>query len=334
MRSKGREHDRSKTPTLTDVVTPSPRSASRSCRRSSRAGSTRSTRPAAGRCSSSSPARCASASRRGSPRPRPRRSATRTPHEIELLWPGLAPPYTELFAWLEGRADKPVNTDPAPFRPAMLAHAIEEHGFRRARSARLHRGMEMGRHPRAGGRRRERRRQARDAALFAHRRGHFQELSRSASRRCAFHGAIDGELLIVRDGRVQSFNVLQQRLNRKAVTPKLLAEFPAHLRAYDLLVDGDEDLRELPFAERRARLEAFIAQLDDPRIDLSPLVPFDTWDELDRRARRSGVGRRRRGCRSGRRRHAQAPRRALSCPAGRKACGGSGSAIRSSSTRC
>ena len=82
-------------------------------------------------------------------------------------------------------------------------------------------------------------------------------------------------MLILRDGRVQSFNVLQQRLNRKAVTPKLLAEFPAHLRAYDLLVDGDEDLRDLPFAERRARLEAFVAKLDDPRIDLSPLVPFD-----------------------------------------------------------
>ena len=50
-----------------------------------------------------------------------------------------------------------------------------------------------------------------------------------------FDGAIDGELLILRDGRVQSFNVLQQRLNRKTVTPKLLSEFPAHLRAYDLL---------------------------------------------------------------------------------------------------
>ena len=62
-------------------------------------------------------------------------------------------------------------------------------------------------------------------------------------------GAIDGELLIVRDGRVQSFNVLQQRLNRKTVTAKLLAEFPAHLRAYDLLVDGEEDLRELTFAD-------------------------------------------------------------------------------------
>src|SRR6476660_7521714 len=49
--------------------------------------------------------------------------------EIELLWPGLAPPYTELFAWLEGRAEKPSSSDPAPFRPAMLAHAIEETDF-------------------------------------------------------------------------------------------------------------------------------------------------------------------------------------------------------------
>ena len=92
--------------------------------------------------------------------------------------------------------------------------------------------------------------------------------------------AIDGELLIVRDGRVQSFNVLQQRLNRKSVNAKLLAEFPAHLRAYDLLVEGDEDLRELPFVARRARLEALITRLDEPRIDISPLVPFATWDEL------------------------------------------------------
>jgi DNA ligase-1 len=93
-------------------------------------------------------------------------------------------------------------------------------------------------------------------------------------------GAIDGELLIVRDGRVQSFNVLQQRLNRKAVTPKLLAEFPAHLRAYDLLVDGADDLRDLPFAERRLGLEAFIRRLHEPRIDMSPLISFDTWDAL------------------------------------------------------
>src|SRR5205085_12214871 len=50
----------------------------------------------------------------------------KTPDEIELVWPSLRPPYTELFAWLEGRAEKPVNVDPAPFHPVMLSHAIEE----------------------------------------------------------------------------------------------------------------------------------------------------------------------------------------------------------------
>src|SRR5262249_40993774 len=95
-----------------------------------------------------------------------------------------------------------------------------------------------------------------------------------------FEGALDGELLIMRDGRVQSFNVLQQRLNRKTVTPKLMAEFPAHLRAYDILVDGEDDLRGEPFAARRARLETVVTRLDSARIDLSPLVRFATWDEL------------------------------------------------------
>src|ERR1700675_346873 len=51
------------------------------------------------------------------------------PHDVELMWPGLSPPYLELFAWLEGRAEKPVNRDPPPFRPVMLAHAIEDSDF-------------------------------------------------------------------------------------------------------------------------------------------------------------------------------------------------------------
>ena len=93
-------------------------------------------------------------------------------------------------------------------------------------------------------------------------------------------GAIDGELLVVRDLKVQSFNVLQQRLNRKAVTPKLLVEYPAHLRAYDLLMENGEDLRSLPFEQRRTRLEAFVARLNDPRVDVSPLIAFDSWQAL------------------------------------------------------
>ena len=55
---------------------------------------------------------------------------------------------------------------------------------------------------------------------------------------------------MLRQGRVQSFNVLQQRLNRKTVTPKLVVDYPAHIRVYDLLAEGDEDLRAV--AVRRA----------------------------------------------------------------------------------
>src|SRR5262249_60838748 len=66
----------------------------------------------------------------------------------------------------------------------------------------------------------------------------------------------------------------------KTVAAKLRAEFPAHLRAYDLLVEGDDDLREQPFAARRARLETFLARLDSPRIDVSPVVSFASWDDL------------------------------------------------------
>jgi DNA ligase 1 len=202
------------------------------------------------------------------------------PHKIELLWPGLRPPYVELFAWLEGHGEEPTNRDPAPFRPAMLAHAIDDgdldalnpheflgewkwDGIRIQAVAGLdpeHGRMISRLYSRTG----------EDIS------GSFPDLVEALR----LPAAVDGELLIVRDSRVQSFNVLQQRLNRKSVTAKLLTEFPAHLRAYDLLVDGEEDLRDRPFAERRARLETFIARLRDTRVDLSPLVPFDTWEQL------------------------------------------------------
>src|SRR4051794_15111582 len=47
------------------------------------------------------------------------------PSEIEEVWHGLRPPYLDLFAWVEGRAERPQTTDPAPFRTPMLSHAID-----------------------------------------------------------------------------------------------------------------------------------------------------------------------------------------------------------------
>ncbi|BBO01176.1 MULTISPECIES: ATP-dependent DNA ligase [Bradyrhizobium] len=201
------------------------------------------------------------------------------PHEVELIWPGLAPPYLDLFAWLEGRGEKPVNRDPAPFRPVMLAHAIEDSDFAALDPADyiaewkwdgIRVQAVAGRDERGHVTARLYSRTGEDIT------GSFPDLVPSVR----LPGAIDGELLILREGRVQSFNVLQQRLNRKVVSPKLIKEFPIHLRAYDLLGDDENDLRELPFAERRERLETFIKKLDDPRIDLSPTVAFASWEAL------------------------------------------------------
>lgn len=199
--------------------------------------------------------------------------------DIELLWAGLAPPYAELFAWLESRAERPVIRDPAPFRPAMLAHAIEDADFAALNAADFTAewkwdGIRVQAVAGTAG-------DGERATRLYSRTG--EDISRSFPdlvEALTVDGAIDGELLILREGRVQSFNVLQQRLNRKTVNAKLLAEFPAHLRAYDLLADGMEDLRDRPFSERRKRLEGFIARLNDPRVDVSAMIPFKDWDEL------------------------------------------------------
>jgi DNA ligase-1 len=201
------------------------------------------------------------------------------PHDIELAWPGLIPPYLELFAWLEGRSDRPVNLDPAPFRPVMLAHAIEDADFRNLNAADYVAewkwdGIRVQAVSGPDGR-------GNMVARLYSRTGEnisdsFPDLTPSLHQA----GAIDGELLVMREGRVQSFNVLQQRLNRKVVSAKLIKDFPICLRAYDLLGEGPEDLRSLPFAERRARLEAWVRKLNDPRIDLSPTIAFDSWEQL------------------------------------------------------
>jgi DNA ligase-1 len=199
----------------------------------------------------------------------------KAPDEIELLWPALAPPYLELFAWVEGSADKPAKINPLAFRPAMLAHAVEEGDL-----AALDSGDYLAEWKWDGIRVQAVANGKEPARLYSRTGEDISKSFPDLTAALPFAGAIDGELLVVHEGRVQSFNSLQQRLNRKAVTDKLMAEFPAHLRAYDLLVEGDEDLRERPFTARRARLEALVERAASPHLDLSPLVAFSTWEEL------------------------------------------------------
>jgi DNA ligase-1 len=195
--------------------------------------------------------------------------------QIEEVWHALHAPYEDLFAWLEGRSDRPSPDAPGRFRPAMLAQAIDEAvDFARLDPADYAAEWKWdGIRVQAvneGGIRRLYTRTGDDISAT------FPDVMAALN----FEGALDGELLIMRDGALASFGDLQQRLNRKAVDAKMVAAFPAAIRAYDLLADGGEDTRVLPFAERRARLEAFLGRHPSSRIDLSPLQPFETWADL------------------------------------------------------
>jgi DNA ligase-1 len=119
--------------------------------------------------------------------------------EIELLWPGLSPPYLELFAWLEGCADKPLMEDPAPFRPPMLSHAIEGGDFATLDPAGFVAewkwdGVRIQAVAGTGAAGRVCRLYSRTGEDISNGFPELLEVMR-------FDGAIDGELLILRDGR-------------------------------------------------------------------------------------------------------------------------------------
>jgi len=199
--------------------------------------------------------------------------------EVEDVWHADAPPYPHVFAWLEGRAEAPSVATTVRFYPPMLSHPIEPEEFASLDPADFCAEwkwdgirVQAAAGKDAGGKRVARLYSRTGEDLS----GGFPDLVAGFD----FDAVLDGELLIKRGGGVQDFNTLQQRLNRKTVTPKMMAEFPAFIRVYDLLALGDEDLRTLPFAERRAKLEAFVSAHPLAPIDLSPMVPFTTWDDL------------------------------------------------------
>ncbi len=197
--------------------------------------------------------------------------------EIEEVWHALAPPYGDLFAWLEGRAARPTADAPGRFRPVMLAQALDE-AIDLPKLDPADYAAEWkwdGIRVQAVSERGERRLYTRTGEVIS---AAFPDVVAALT----FDGVIDGELVILRDGAIAPFGDLQQRLNRKTADAKLMAKFPAGIRAYDLLLDSETDLRALPFAARRERLEAVIAAHGSDRLDLSPIQPFADWDDLAR----------------------------------------------------
>jgi DNA ligase-1 len=104
------------------------------------------------------------------------------------------------------------------------------------------------------------------------------------ARRLPDGTVLDGEIVVWKDGRVAPFALLQQRIGRKVLTKKVLADAPVAFIAYDLLERGGADLRERPQHERRTLLEAALEEAgadggasDAARLRLSPIERRADW---------------------------------------------------------
>jgi len=194
--------------------------------------------------------------------------------DIEELWHGLSPPYEPLFAWLEDKAERPRLAATPVFRPLMLAHALEDSDWQALRIEDVAAewkwdGIRIQVSAKGGVTR-----------LFS-RSGDditagFPELTEQ------FRGdaILDGELLVMRDGNVAPFADLQQRLNRKTVTRAMASKYPVHVRLYDALEINGEDLRGLPFVQRRSLLEAWHNQHAPQQSDVSEILNVQSKDAL------------------------------------------------------
>jgi DNA ligase 1 len=201
--------------------------------------------------------------------------------DVEEYWHGQVPPYLPLFDWAANGAEPPSSEALPLFRPFMLAHPLDDTVVDMAdfaaewkwdgiRVQLVHVAND------SGGETRVYSRSGDDIS------GTFPEITSALTIPCV----LDGELLVRgshqggEEGGAASFNALQQRLGRKVVSRKMLEDYPAFVRLYDILIDENEDVRPLAWEQRRALLEAFVPRLDPERFDLSEVIEAASLDEL------------------------------------------------------
>lgn len=194
--------------------------------------------------------------------------------EIEEVWHGLERPYTALFDWLEGRGERPFTRDKPTFRPLMRAQPVDADAVR---------GLDLAAYAaewkcdglavQLSGRGGESRLYSSDGDDIS---GAFPEIIEAMR----FEAVLDGVLLVARDGKIGSFDDLGIRLGRKAVSTSVRDTHPAHVRVHDMVFDGAEDLRGLPFDARRRRLAARVGSTDARYLSLSEPVLVRDHEDL------------------------------------------------------
>jgi len=194
--------------------------------------------------------------------------------DIEEIWPLISPPYPELFAWLEGYGKRPSAEGRAVFRPLMLAHPINDDETDNIKPSDFLAEWKW------DGARVQFASASDGARLFSRSGDNISPAFPELVQGINWQGVLDGEILAGHPDRVEPFQHLQQRLNRKTANPKMIRDKPVFIRFYDILFDGEEDLRHQPIETRRARLKALIPTLGHPLFDISAELEFTSPDDL------------------------------------------------------
>lgn len=205
--------------------------------------------------------------------------------DIETLWHAVSPPYTDLLQWLEGKATKPNIDDVVTFHPVMLSHPIEEKdidtfapnawqienkydGIRVQLSLNTHKAEpEIALYSRTG-----------DDISHS-----FPDLLSDMSG----HMVLDGELLVIHNQAtnnalpdVDTFNALQQRLNKKKPSKALMQSLPAGLIVYDALMLEGKSITQMPLKARREKLANYLSANPHPQLFLSDVLHADSPQNL------------------------------------------------------
>jgi DNA ligase-1 len=195
--------------------------------------------------------------------------------DIEKIWHGVNPPYTNLFKWLCDKGPIPEIDLNNTFNPMMLANPINQKDFENLNPEKFVAewkwdGIRV---------------QViinKDTVKIFSRTGDditksFPEIKIDQKNMIV----LDGELLVGKNYIPMTFNSLQQRLNRKSVSSKHLKEFPAFIKLYDILFIDFVDLRNHTWIDRRLKLENWHAKNRDNIFDISKIIKFKDWHNLE-----------------------------------------------------
>lgn len=196
-------------------------------------------------------------------------------NQIENIWNGLEPPYESLFLWLENKAEYPSIEPSKIFHSFMLATVFDKNLIKNIEVDKdffLEYKWDGIRVQIVA---------LKDTTKIYSRSGDdittsFPEIKIQTKELLV----LDGEMLVGKNFKPFSFNLLQKRINKKSPSKMLKKDLPAFVKVYDVLFANGKDMRNKPLFERRIFLENWFENNKYRFLDLSELIKYKSYKNL------------------------------------------------------